>query len=471
MAVSVWVWLRGEFLLESFLPLNFSASSSSTSRSDESSRRLTAVDGAHALIDVCQARNWDRLSVLEWSNIVDEIGLDNALSEAVYRNASGEEAHATLSCLALHILLAGLERFSYKADEATSIRGDVVTAMVQQQMDDFISVLCRCALGCSQAVLKKDRIRFNNQQLKELSTSIDLLFEGMTEDDEADKRHDQIVKVSEIMQDIWFKDNEISLRKLTANMRKCLVQDPFQIDDLSVDTPSCSSRRVTSLTNTRRKVTVAGWERFQLLTKAVYKDVHLRILSNKAESMFIAPWRSRSTIVDNIRSCSAMVLGPTNGTVVLREVHNTNVTVACKQLHLWKCSQVTVFLHSFRPPVVRGCVDVHFAAFNVSYEGLSEEMEAAKLRTVRYKSSKHIINLDNSDVSTLAANDFYIQPVPMVNSDNNVKDLLQKLPPFYRGQWENTMAEMREPSDDRVSILPLKKSDLIYLRGKIASER
>nr|CDJ83797.1 Protein C54G6.2 [Haemonchus contortus] len=346
MAVSVWVWLRGEFLLESFLPLNFSASSSSTSRSDESSRRSTAVDGAHALIDVCQARNWDRLSVLEWSNIVDEIGLDNALSEAVYRNASGEEAHATLSCLALHILLAGLERFSYEADEATSIRGDVVTAMVQQQMDDFISVLCRCALGCSQAVLKKDRIRFNNQQLKELSTSIDLLFEGMTEDDEADKRHDQIVKVSEIMQDIWFKDNEISLRKLTANMRKCLVQDPFQIDDLSVDTPSCSSRRVTSLTSTRRKVTVAGWQRFQLLTK-----------------------------------------------------------------------------------------------------------------------------LDNSDVSTLAANDFYIQPVPMVNSDNNVKDLLQKLPPFYRGQWENTMAEMREPSDDRVSILPLKKSDLIYLRGKIASER
>ncbi|VDO58206.1 unnamed protein product [Haemonchus placei] len=438
MAVSVWVWLRGEFLLESFLPLNFSASSSSTSRNEESPCRSSAVDGAHALIDVCQARNWDRLSVLEWSNIVDEIGLDHALSEAVYRNASGEEitlisinlfkAHATLSCLALHILLAGLERFSYEADEIVEAFDCALALFVRTKeavqdgtdsegvkgsigVDDFISVLCRCALGCSQAVLKKDRIRFNNQQLKELSTSMDLLFEGMTEDNEADKRHDHIVKVSEIMQDIWFEDNEISLRKLTANMRKCLVQDPFQIDDLSVDT-------------------------------AVYKDVHLRILSNKAESMFIAPWRSRSTIVDNIRSCSAMVLGPTNGTVVLREVHNTNVTVACKQLHLWKCSQVTVFLHSFRPPVVRGCVDVHFAAFNVSYEGLSEEMEAAKLRTVRYKSSKHIIN-----------------------------DLLQKLPPFYRGQWENTMAEMQEPSDDRVSILPLKKSDLIYLRGKIASER
>ncbi|KAK5984892.1 hypothetical protein GCK32_014044 [Trichostrongylus colubriformis] len=63
-----------------------------------------------------------------------------------------------------------------------------------------------------------------------------------------------------------------------------------------------------------------------------------------------------------------MVLGPTYGTVILREVHNTNVTVACKQLHLWKCSQVTVFLHSFRPPIVRECVKVHFAAFNVSYE-------------------------------------------------------------------------------------------------------
>ncbi|KAK6055404.1 hypothetical protein COOONC_07094 [Cooperia oncophora] len=219
-----------------------------------------------------------------------------------------------------------------------------------------------------------------------------------------------------------FKSLQISLRKLIANMRRCLVQDPFQIDDLSVDTPSCAPRRVTSLTNTRRKVTVSGWHRFQLLTKAVYKDVHLRISSNKAESMFIAPWRCRSIIIDNVRSCPAMVLGPTHGVVILRE-------------------------------------------------GLPEEMEAANLRATRYSSSRHVINLDDSDVSTLAASDFYIQPVPIVNNDNDVKDLLQKLPPFYRVQWESRVTESKTTLSESTSGLPLKKSDLIYLRGKIVSER
>ncbi|KAK5986478.1 hypothetical protein GCK32_016271 [Trichostrongylus colubriformis] len=79
--------------------------------------------------------------------------------------------------------------------------------------------------------------------------------------------------------------------------------------------------------------------------------------------------------------------------------------------------------------------------------------------------------LDDSDVSTLAANEFYIQPVPMVNNDSDAKDLLQKLPPFYRSQWESTVTELKTSPSGSASGLPLKKSDLIYLRGKIASER
>ncbi|KAK5984891.1 hypothetical protein GCK32_014043, partial [Trichostrongylus colubriformis] len=187
-------------------------------------------------------------SVLEWSNIVNEIGLDYPLSEAVYRNASGDEATAPLSSLAIHILLVGLEYFTYEADEPSTIRGDVVTAMVHQQMGKFSTFP------------------------SEFVSSIDMLFEGMTEDDESGESHDEIVKASDIIQKLWFKDNEISLRKLIANMRQCLVQDPFQIDDLSVNTPSCSSRRVTSLTNSRRKVTVSGWQRFQLLTKVSIRN-------------------------------------------------------------------------------------------------------------------------------------------------------------------------------------------------------
>ncbi|VDK56770.1 unnamed protein product [Cylicostephanus goldi] len=175
-------------------------------------------------------------------------------------------------------------------------------------------------------------------------------------------------------------------------MRQCLVQDPFQIDDIAVDTPSCSPRKVTSLAGTRRKVTVSGWERIQLLSKPVYKDVHLRIFSNKTQSsMFVVPWRCRSIIVDNVKFCPAMVLGPTHGSVILREVHNTAVSIACKQLYLWNCSNVTVFLHSFHPPIVRLCSGIQFAPYNVSYEGIEEEMMAAGLRCYQYKTPKHAV--------------------------------------------------------------------------------
>ncbi|VDM72970.1 unnamed protein product, partial [Strongylus vulgaris] len=65
----------------------------------ESPGRRTAIEGAHALLDFCQSRNWERLGVAQWSQIVDEIGLDNALSEAVFRNASGDEVSACLKIM------------------------------------------------------------------------------------------------------------------------------------------------------------------------------------------------------------------------------------------------------------------------------------------------------------------------------------------------------------------------------------
>ncbi|VDK67422.1 unnamed protein product [Cylicostephanus goldi] len=71
MTIRVWVWLRGDFLLESFLPLEFTLIKTPSARVEaaeetESPGRRTAIEGAHALLDVCQERNWDRLgSVLK----------------------------------------------------------------------------------------------------------------------------------------------------------------------------------------------------------------------------------------------------------------------------------------------------------------------------------------------------------------------------------------------------------------------
>ncbi|KAK6731050.1 hypothetical protein RB195_007486 [Necator americanus] len=480
MTIRVWVWLRGEFLLESFLPLDFSVPKTPTGRSEaveqntESPGRRTAIEGAHALIDECQSRNLDRLGVIQWSQVVEEIGLDNVLSEAVFRNASGAETFATLPILALHMLLVGLEYFSYESDEEMNMRGDIVTAMVHEQMEDFICVMYRCATGCPRNAFKKDKLRISGSQMEKFLSTLDVLFEGMTENDEDMDSHDEIVKVSVIAEQLWLNNNEISIRKFINNMKQCLVQDPFQIDDLSMEKPSSSPRKVTSLAGSRRKVTVSGWQRFQLLSKPVYKDVHLRICSSKnPSSMLVAPWRCRSVIVDNVHSCSAIVLGPTYGTVILREVRNTSITIACKQLHLWNCSDVIVFLHSLNPPTVRTCNGIRFAPFNVSYEGLEEEMSTTGLKASRYKTPKHVINLDDSEISTLDTKEFYIQPVPIVNNDSDIKNLLSKLCSTYRKEWENTLQLLQSITSDSVkepSSPPLNKSDLHYLQGKISTE-
>ncbi|KAJ1363687.1 hypothetical protein KIN20_023602 [Parelaphostrongylus tenuis] len=182
--------------------------------------------------------------------------------------------------------------------------------------------------------------------------------------------------------------------------------------------------------------------------------------------------RCRSVIIDNVKTCPAIVLGPTQGPVILREVHCTNISVMCRQSYLWNCSDIIVFLHTFRPPVVRGCSSVQFSIFNASYEGIAEEIEAAGLQSARYDLISHVLNLDESRTSVLPVSKFYIQPVPMVNSKRDIKDLLDKLPPNYCQKWEKSLQlwESSKFHSDANLSLPLSKSDLNYLRSKIVKE-
>ncbi|KJH44338.1 tubulin binding cofactor [Dictyocaulus viviparus] len=203
----------------------------------------------------------------------------------------------------------------------------------------------------------------------------------------------------------------------------------------------------------------------------------------------MAPWRCRSIIVHNVKSCPALILGPTYGTVILKEVHHSNITVMCKQLCLWNCSNITVFLHTLRPPIIRGCKEIRFGVFNVSYEGLAGEIEAVGLQTFQYDLITHIINFDQSEVSALPPSCFYIQPVPIVNTEENIVvlkfialelsalikspyDFLNKLPPLYRYSWENSLenSKVSAPNSNESSNFPLKRTDLIYLKKRIAKE-
>ncbi|KAJ1363688.1 hypothetical protein KIN20_023603 [Parelaphostrongylus tenuis] len=65
----------------------------------------------------------------------------------------------------------------------TTTRGDVITAMVHEQMGDF----------------------YENYSF---FASMDLLFEGMMEDDGSIGCKDKVVSVSEIIQKIWLGSNE-----------------------------------------------------------------------------------------------------------------------------------------------------------------------------------------------------------------------------------------------------------------------
>ncbi|VDM72378.1 unnamed protein product [Strongylus vulgaris] len=107
------------------------------------------------------------------------------------------------------MLLVGLEYFSYESDEIISTRGDIVTAMVHEQMDDFICVLYRCATGLSRAGLIKEKLRKSGPQMKKFLSMVDILFEGMMENDEKSCNHDNIVNVSTIAQQLWFTNGEV----------------------------------------------------------------------------------------------------------------------------------------------------------------------------------------------------------------------------------------------------------------------
>ncbi|KAJ1363668.1 hypothetical protein KIN20_023582 [Parelaphostrongylus tenuis] len=69
------------------------------------------------LLSILPGHDILRIHFKQWSSLMKEIGLDNALGEAVFRNASRSQKFATLPSLTLQMLLVGLEYFSHGMNE------------------------------------------------------------------------------------------------------------------------------------------------------------------------------------------------------------------------------------------------------------------------------------------------------------------------------------------------------------------
>ncbi|VDM59054.1 unnamed protein product [Angiostrongylus costaricensis] len=415
MTIRIWVWLRGEFLLDSFLPLDFSPGKGTTSRSrteDESAEPSIAINQAHALVDMCIMRKWDQLSVRQWSSVMNELGLNDALGEAIFRSASKSQVLA----------IFGIEFVPCsQTDSGTVSHTDGSPAKVHE------------AMWCDQM----RRMEFFN--------SMDTLFEGMMEDDESIVNKDKIVSVSKIIQKLWLRNGEVLLRTLADNMRRCLVQDPFVIDDLTLDVPLSHLRKLTTLADNRRKVTVSGWGRLQLLSKNYLQMTHFFMPSTKMFIFGSRPTNHRRSLSLRGDSCIFGIVPP--------------LPYFC-----------THFGHRYY--VDAAAFNFPSSMFLTRSAGIEEEIEAVGLKSARYNLITHVLNLDESETSILPPSNFYIQPVPMVNNEKDVEDLLVKLPPVYRRNWAklSKALESSKSHPDDNSSLPLKKSDLIYLKRKVVNE-
>jgi len=82
--------------------------------------------------------------------------------------------------------------------------------------------------------------------------------------------------------------------------------------------------------------------------------------------------------VDELLNCKVFI-GPCESSVFIRDCRNCEFTVACKQLRVRDCRDVTFHLFSMTDPVIETSTDLTFTPFNGAYTGLAEDFKKARL--------------------------------------------------------------------------------------------
>lgn len=82
--------------------------------------------------------------------------------------------------------------------------------------------------------------------------------------------------------------------------------------------------------------------------------------------------------VDYCKNCR-IVAGPVASSVFIRNCENCVVVIACQQLRLRDCKNLTIFLHSTTGPIIESSSGIALGCYNYSYFGLESHLESAEM--------------------------------------------------------------------------------------------
>eukprot|EP00127_Corallochytrium_limacisporum_P007493 Clim_evm15s253 gene=Clim_evmTU15s253 len=98
------------------------------------------------------------------------------------------------------------------------------------------------------------------------------------------------------------------------------------------------------------------------------------------------PKGSSACVVDYIDSASVddcvdafVLIGPTRGSVFIRDCTGCTVIAVCGQMRLRDCKNMTVYLHCKTAPVVESSTDITLCPVKLSYDKLDTQMQSAEL--------------------------------------------------------------------------------------------
>merc|ERR1711871_257769 len=87
---------------------------------------------------------------------------------------------------------------------------------------------------------------------------------------------------------------------------------------------------------------------------------------------------SDQVLADYMKDCRVFI-GPSAGSVFLRNCESCSITVAAKQLRTRDCKNCRFYVYSKTEPVIEMTEDVEIRGFNGSYEDMKKHFQAANL--------------------------------------------------------------------------------------------
>jgi hypothetical protein len=110
---------------------------------------------------------------------------------------------------------------------------------------------------------------------------------------------------------------------------------------------------------------------------------------------------SDQILADYLKDCRIFI-GPSAGSVFLRNCVNCSITVAAKQLRTRDCKNCRFYVYSKTEPVIEMTEDVEIRRFNGDYEGIDAHFKAANLdRTVDNWDKIHDFSKKDKDLGPL----------------------------------------------------------------------